>query len=237
MIDNNVSKRPLIGIAPSRDGEKVMLAQRYMNAVWRAGGFPVILGYTTEPEKLSEYAETLDGFLFSGGVDVDPRQYGEEKMFDSVEIDEQRDAFEIALFAAVYPTGKPILGICRGIQSINVCLGGTLHQHMEGHRQSVSAEERTHIVHIEEGSMLHRLCRKREVRVNTFHHQAVKDVAPGLTVDAVSEDGFVEAVHMEDHPFLFAVQFHPECYNHVEDDDHSREIFSAFVKACKSVSL
>ena len=231
------TKRPLIGLVSSRDGGKMMMNLTYMNSVWYAGGLPVILAYTTDPDKLAEYAETFDGFLFSGGVDVDPVKYGEEKMFDSVEIDSVRDEFEEALFKAVYPTGKPILGICRGIQSVNVWMGGSLYQHLDGHRQDVAPEVRTHPITVTEGSLFHTLCGKTEVMVNTFHHQAVKDVAPGLTVDAVSEDGFVEAVHMEDHPFLFAVQFHPECYNHVEDDDHSREIFSAFVKACNAVSL
>ena len=114
------TKRPLIGLVSSRDGGKMMMNLTYMNSVWYAGGLPVILAYTTDPDKLAEYAETFDGFLFSGGVDVDPVKYGEEKMFDSVEIDSVRDEFEEALFKAVYPTGKPILGICRGIQSINV---------------------------------------------------------------------------------------------------------------------
>ena len=233
MVDNAYTKRPLIGIVSSRDGEKTMLSQRYMNAVWFAGGLPVIMAYTTDAEKLREYAEIFDGFLFSGGVDVDPVKYGEEKQFDSVEIDDVRDAFEEALFAAVYPTGKPILGICRGLQSINVWLGGTLHQHIENHRQTISGEERTHAIRIGEDSLFFKLCGKTSVMVNTFHHQAVKTTASALVVDAVSEDGFVEAAHQPDHRFLFAVQFHPECYFHREEDDHSKAIFSAFVAACK----
>jgi putative glutamine amidotransferase len=223
----------LIGLVSSRDGGKMMMNQTYMNAVWFAGGLPVVLSYTTEPAKLSEYAEIFDGFLFSGGVDVDPVKYGEEKMFDSVEVDEIRDGFEEALFKAVYPTGKPILGICRGIQSVNVWMGGTLYQHLDGHRQDVSAEERTHPITIREGSMLHRLCGKTEVMVNTFHHQAVKTLAPALTVDAVSPEGYVEAAHEEGHRFLFATQFHPEFYWQKEDDDHSAAIFKAFVSACR----
>ena len=164
---------------------------------------------------------------------MDPVKYGEEKAFDSVEIDDLRDAFEEGLFKAVYPTGKPILGICRGLQSVNVWLGGTLHQHMEGHRQEAPGEERTHPIHVTEGSMFHRLCGKTEVMVNTFHHQAIKALAPGLVADAVSTDGFVEALHMEDHRFLLAVQFHPEFYCKKEDDDHSLAIFTAFVDACR----
>ena len=227
------TKRPLIGMVSSRDGGKMMMNLTYMNAVWFAGGLPVVLAYTTDPDKLAEYASIFDGFLFTGGVDVDPVKYGEEKMFDSVEIDSVRDEFEEALFKAVYPTGKPILGICRGIQSINVWMGGTLHQHLDGHRQDVSPEERTHPIAIHEGSMLHRICGKTEVMVNTFHHQAVKTPAPALTVDAVSPEGYIEAAHEEGHRFLFATQFHPEFYWNREDDDHSAAIFKAFVGACR----
>ena len=133
---NPTTKRPMIGLVSSRDGDKMMMAQRYMDAVWYAGGLPVVLSYTTDPQKLAEYAAIFDGFLFSGGVDVNPVKYGEEKQFDSVEIDDMRDEFEEALFKVIYPTGKPILGICRGIQSINVWMGGTLHQHIEGIKDS-----------------------------------------------------------------------------------------------------
>lgn len=227
------TNRPLIGIAPSHDGGKMMMNLTYMNAVWFAGGVPVVLAYTTDADKLAEYASMFDGFLFSGGVDVNPVKYGEEKMFDSVEIDESRDDFEEGLFKAVYPTGKPILGICRGIQSVNVWMGGTLHQHLDGHRQDVPPEERTHPITVTEGSMLHKLCGKTEVMVNTFHHQAVKTPAPGLTVDAVSPEGYVEALHEEGHRFLLGVQFHPEFYFSKEDDDHSAAIFKAFVAACR----
>ncbi len=232
-MSHSRNTRPLIGLVSSRDGEKKIMNQRYMDAVWFAGGLPVVLSYTTDAEKLAEYAAIFDGFLFSGGVDVDPVKYGEEKQFDSVEIDSIRDEFEEALFKAVYPTGKPILGICRGIQSINVWMGGTLHQHLDGHRQDVSAEERTHPIEICKESMFHRICGKTSVMVNTFHHQAVKTPAPALTVDAVSPDGYIEAVHEEGHRFLFATQFHPEFYWQREDDDHSAAIFQAFLNACK----
>ena len=229
---NRTPKRPLIGLVSSRDGEKMMMAQRYMDAVWYAGGLPVVLAYTTDPEKLAEYAQIFDGFLFSGGVDVNPVKYREEKQFDSVEIDTVRDEFEEALFRAIYPTGKPILGICRGIQSINVWMGGTLYQHLDGHRQNQPADQTTHEILIKEGSMLHALCGKTSVMVNTFHHQAIKTPAPALTVDALSPDGYIEAVHEEGHRFLFAMQSHPEFYYSKAGDDHSLAIFKAFVAAC-----
>ena len=142
--------------------------------------------------------------------------------------------FEILeMFDAFCKAGKPILGICRGIQSINVWMGGTLHQHLDGHRQEVPPEERTHPIAIREGSMLHRICGKTEVMVNTFHHQADNTPAPALTVEAVSPEGYIEAAHEDGHRFLFATQFHPEFYCGKADDDHSTAIFTAFVNACR----
>ena len=233
-MQNPNTHRPLIAIVPSHDGGKMMLNKLYMDAIWYAGGIPAMLSYTDDPARLADYAETFDGFLFSGGVDVNPVKYGEEKMFDSVEIDDARDCFEESLFKLVYPTGKPVLGICRGIQSVNVWLGGTLHQHIDGHRQNVPPEERTHPISINEGSLFHRICGKTEVMVNTFHHQAVKVPAPGLTVDAVNPEGIPEVVHEEGHRFLLGVQFHPEFYFSREDDDHSSAVFKAFVAACQA---
>ncbi len=233
MSETTCKHRPLIAVAPSHNGDLHFTRARYLDAIWRAGGLGVILPYTTDEERLREYSVLFDGFLFSGGVDVNPTLYGEEKQFDSVEIDDERDAFEKGLFAAVYPTGRPILGICRGIQSVNVFLGGTLHQHIDGHSQTESGENRPQDVHVMEGSLLHRICGKNDLRVNSFHHQAVKDIAPGLIVDALSTDGFIEALHSPTHPFLLCVQFHPEIYNDCPDDDHSRAVFAAFVEACK----
>ena len=225
---------PLIGIVSSRSGDAAFVKFEYLNAVLHGGGIPVTLSYTTDPEVLARYAEMFDGFLFSGGVDVDPAKYGEEKKFDNVSVDTERDAFEEALFAAAYPTGKPILGICRGIQSINVWLGGTLHQHIDGHNQSEFRSTRTHSLNIFEGSMFHEICGKTSVMVNSCHHQVVKSLAPVLVADAVNQDGYIEAAHQPGHRFLFAVQFHPESYFQMEDDDHSSAIFKAFVNACKA---
>ncbi len=230
---NAKDARPRIGVVPSREGERITLNERYMDAVWCAGGIAVPLAYTEDAARLAAYAAQLDGFLFSGGADVDPALYREEKRYDSVEIDGARDAFEQGLFAAVYPTGKPILGICRGIQSINVFLGGTLHQHKEGHSQAEDGTCRRQAIRVQKGSMLHRLCGKTALMVNSFHHQAVKEAAPGLAVDAVSEDGLIEALHAVDHPFLLAVQFHPERYHACPDDDHAGLLFKAFVDACR----
>ena len=230
-----INDRPVIGILGSRHGDKDHTPFRYQNSVWAGGGFGVVLPFTTDEKVAAEYVQLCDGFMFSGGVDVDPKMYGEEIKFDSVEIDAERDAFEKLMFDRIYAAGKPIFGICRGIQSINVFMGGTLYQHIEKHRQDgTPGDERPQPLTAVEGGMLHRIAGKTDLHVNTFHHQVIKDVAPGLVADAWSEDGYCEAVWAPDYPsFLFAVQFHPEIYFWRTDDDHSLKIFKAFVDACR----
>ena len=230
-----INNRPLIGIMGSRDGDKDHTPFRYQNAVWAGGGFAVVLPFTKDEKAAEEYAQLCDGFMFSGGVDVDPRFYGEEKQFDSVEVDPERDEFEKLMFEKVYKTGKPILGICRGIQSINVWMGGTLYQHIDGHRQTISGLKRPQPLKAVEGGVLAGIAGKTDLHVNSFHHQNVKVLADGLKADAYSEDGYIEAVYAPDYPsWLFAVQFHPEIYFAVEDDDHSLAIFRTFVDKCRS---
>ncbi|MBQ8718137.1 MAG: gamma-glutamyl-gamma-aminobutyrate hydrolase family protein [Clostridia bacterium] len=225
--------KPLIGITCSKTAEgRIAMSQNYLNSVWEAGAVPVFLAYTEDEDKLAEYAQVFDGFLFGGGDDMDPARYGEEKMFDSVEIDADRDAFELSLYRHVKPTNKPILGICRGIQLLNVAEGGSLYQHIDGHRQDAPGTTTAQKTIVFEGSMLHGLTQKSEILVNSFHHQNLKALAPTLTADAISEDGYIEAAHMEGHPFYLGVQWHPEIFR--QQDPAMQRVFAAFVNACRS---
>lgn len=226
------NRRPLIGVFPSRSEARIKLAWNYLDAIYAAGGMGVPLGYTTDEEKIQTYVDMMDGFVLSGGVDWNPMFYGEEKQFDSVEIDEERDAFEKAAFSVIMASGKPILGVCRGIQTINVCMGGTLYQHIEGHRQDKPATMRTHTLEVIENTYFHELIGQKSIIVNSFHHQNVKDLAPGLEVCAVSSEGYVEVVYAPQHKFLLGVQFHPEYYYDQADDDHAHLIFEALIRAC-----
>ncbi len=224
-------KKPIIGIMPSHDGQYMRLKSTYHEAIWAAGGVPLTLAYTTDEERLAEYVEICDGFLFSGGLDLSPALYGEEISHEKVEIDIERDNFEGAIFPLVLDTKKPILGICRGLQAINVFLGGTLHQHIDGHKQSEPGTEQTQKVKVAEGSLLHKITGREELSVNTFHHQAIKKLADGLVLDAVSYDGTVEAVHYKRDEFFLAVQWHPEIY--FASDEPMKRLFEAFVNECK----
>lgn len=226
--------RPLIGITCSKTAEgKIAMSQNYLNSIWEAGAVGVFLAYTENEDKLAEYAQVFDGFLFGGGDDMDPAHYGEEKMFDNVEIDADRDAFELSLYRCVKATNKPILGICRGLQLLNVAEGGTLYQHIDGHRQQEPGTTTNQKTLVCKDSMLYGLTNATEILVNSFHHQNIKDLASTLKTDAVSEDGYIEAAHMEDHPFFLAVQWHPEIYR--QQDAGMQRVFRAFVDACRSI--
>jgi putative glutamine amidotransferase len=190
-------------------------------------------------------AEDYDGILFTGGEDVDPSFYGEEKQHANVHDHRPRDEFEFSLLEGALARRAPILGICRGVQMINVGFGGTLYQDMKEdaepklvHRQTdlgKPRQEPTHGVLVTDpesslGSIVQGAC-----RVNSMHHQAVKRLGRGLKVTARSEDGFVEAVESAgEYPFLMAVQWHPE--EMVHDSAEQREIFVRFVTKCREAA-
>lgn len=226
-----MNKRPAIAVTPSynKDGY-IRMNPAYFTSIWKAGGLPSFVAYTDDPAVLDEYVASYDGFLFAGGVDVDPKYYGETVAFDSVEINPVRDSFELALFKKVYASGKPILGICRGIQLLNVALGGSLYQHIEGHSQSAGRGVRTQKTTILPGNRLSDILGGRsELDVNSFHHQAVKTLAPGLVAAAYSADGICEGVSLPDYRYFIGVQWHPEL---LEGDD-SAALFKSFVESCK----
>jgi putative glutamine amidotransferase len=191
-------------------------------------------------------AENYDGILFAGGEDIDPSFYADGKQHQSVHANRLRDEFEFALLDVGLARRAPILGICRGVQMINVWFGGTLYQDMKAdaepkleHRQTKlgkARQETTHSVVVTDpdsslGTIVSGSC-----RVNSLHHQAVKRVGQGLKVTARSEDGFVEAVESaQEYPFLMAVQWHPE--EMAINSPEQREIFARFVAKCREVAL
>lgn len=213
------TKRPLIAITTSYKGDRetgdVNCGSFYLKSIWQSGGIPVAVAWAKEDDTtIDEYINEFDGFLFSGGGDVNPARYGQSVMHESVRGSDERDEFELAMCKKALESGKPIFGICRGIQLINVAMGGTLHQHIEGHKQEDASATCTHTIRIVEGSHLAELLGVEAVEVNTFHHQAICDIAPGLSVSAYSEDGCIEAVQSHTvMPYglqVEAAQWHPE---------------------------
>ncbi|MBR7184129.1 MAG: gamma-glutamyl-gamma-aminobutyrate hydrolase family protein [Clostridia bacterium] len=230
-------RKPIIGITASySEDERIWMKPAYVDAVRAAGGIACLLSRPTDPAELAALAADLDGLIFAGGDDIDPSRYGESVQHPEVVVTPERDVFELALFAAYRLTGRPILGICRGIQLINVALGGTLHQHIEGHRQMpVLGSIPVQTVQITPATRLAGLCaRDGTLAVNTFHHQAVARLGEGLVVSARAGDGVIEAVELppELHPFLLGVQWHPEQL--FETCSAAHGIFSGFVRACRA---
>lgn len=218
------------------DEERVLLSEGYFRAIEAAGGVPLILPPLTSAAAISRCAALVDGLLLSGGPDLDPAYFNEEPRGTGV-ISPVRDHFELALLAEVIRLGKPVLGICRGMQVLNVFAGGDLYQDIPSqypealkHMQQAPAWYGTHKVRLAPGSVLARLYGCTELRVNTFHHQAVRQVAPGFRVAAWAEDGLVEAIESAGPAFVVGVQWHPETM--WEKDDRQARLFKAFVAAC-----
>ncbi|WP_206611266.1 gamma-glutamyl-gamma-aminobutyrate hydrolase family protein [Lacticaseibacillus hulanensis] len=190
-------------------------------AIIKAGGVPIILPFpadTREADALAQEVVSLfDGLVLPGGPDVDPTFFGEEPVAAIGRTAYQKDAFEIALIKAVRAAGKPVFAICRGIQIYNVALGGTLYQDLPSqdpdyrirHAQAAPGNFPTHHIHIAAGSQTERLLGERSY-VNSRHHQAVRDAAPGLTVTATADDGVIEGLESIDDDSFIGVQWHPE---------------------------
>lgn len=236
--------RPMIGITPGENKEKDALVARkgYMEAIVACGGLPLLLPLEAgEDESLwADIAGQLDGFLFSGGGDVDPRLYGEHTMTYCGQIDPKRDVMELALMAHVAAAKKPVLAVCRGVQVMNVALGGTLYQDIPAqhqgemplaHWQKMPYNYPAHEASVQEGTLLRRLMEKDTIEVNSMHHQGIKDVAPGLVASAFAPCGLAEALEMPGHPFFLGLQWHPE---HMwRKDAGQRRIFEAFIAAAR----
>lgn len=224
-------KTPVIGISPSIEDGKIKMNVDYANAIITAGGIPFFMPHTGDPSHIAQYASVIDGLLLAGGADVNPARYGEQICFDSVEADDSRDEFEFLMIKKFLPTGKPILGICRGEQVLGVALGGKLFQHIESHKQTDARNIHRQNVTVDKNSRLYEITGKSTLAVNSFHHQAVKAVPEDVFVSARADDGIIEGIESKTHPFLIGVQWHPECF--CAEDEAASRIFSAFVTAAK----
>ncbi len=233
---------PLIGITAYRhenqQGYPLMsLNEAYVQAVARAGGLPVILPLGLPADQLNHLHAKLDGVVFSGGGDFAPQQYGGETHPTLMQVDPDRDRVEIQLCQQAVQTGLPFLGICRGIQTINVALGGTLYTHLpeqypgDIHHPYIEGTPRNflaHAVQIDPTSTLRQILSADTVMVNSMHHQAIKDLAPGLVETAHAPDGLIEAIVLPAHPYGLGVQWHPEA---LPEHKQMQALFRSFVQA------
>jgi len=202
----------------------------YLRAVETAGGEPVTLDPRTgglRPDEATAIVHGIDGLLVPGGWDVDPPAYGEARQEETTNVDLPLDLTEIALVRAAVDAAVPVFGICRGQQVINVALGGSLRQHIDGHDMHGHPRDLlAHSIEVVPGSELSKVLPADTVMVNSLHHQSVKDVAPALHVTAVSPDGVVEGVESAD-GLVVAVQCHPE--ELVGEDGWAMSLFRRFV--------
>ena len=238
-----MKKKPgkhVVGVMPLWDDEKdsIWMLPGYMDGLHQAGAVPIIFPFSTDETELAQIMESCDGFLFTGGHDVSPRFYHEEPMDNLVSSCEKRDMMEAIVLRIAMEADKPVLGICRGIQFINVALGGTLYQDLPlqhpsatNHHGQAPYDKPVHDIKVRRDSPLYDCLGMEHLPVNSYHHQAVKDVAKGLEVMATAPDGIVEALYKPDQCFLWAVQWHPEFS--YKTDENSRKVFSTFVKAMK----
>ena len=233
--------RPLVGLTIGRDlpdhPQYLRLRRTYPDAVVAAGGIPVLIPPTEDESVLGEILERLNGVIFPGGLDVHPSHFGQE-LHPTTMVDEALDALELRLARLSLERPAPVLGICRGQQLLNVATGGSLVQDLPStgthHRQSTKRDDLSHDVEVAPDSRLAAIFGATRFQVNSFHHQGVDALGEGLRPVAWSPDGVVEAFESTRHPWLLAVQFHPE--DLVREHTPSQRLFSAFVAACRSAA-
>lgn len=238
--------RPLIGISsnviarPDPLPPVYGVSQAYSSAIERAGGIPVLIPPQTDPDAVRTLCERLDGILFTGGGDLDPATYGETRIEECGPAEPGRDALELALARLALNQGMPVFGICRGMQLLNVARGGTLYQDLKAQRPEDPPHPILdyqgprnalgHAIEVKPGSPLARIMAVTSLRVNSFHHQAVKAAGENVEILAWAEDGIPEGMIVSGHPYAVAVQFHPE--DLAIADAASQNLFDAFVQAC-----
>lgn len=236
--------KPIIGITSWIDYEKrqYFVPQEYAKAVEKAGGLPVILPPVETAEDAGRLIATIDGLLLSGGVDLDPAFWGEEPMPRMGKISPERDRSELLLTNKALALELPLLGICRGHQVLAVAGGGSLYQDIHSqvrevlkHSQDAPRWYATHAVTVRPGTKMAAWLGGGTVRVNSFHHQAIRDLPKGFVVSAEAVDGIIEAIESTGHRFAVGVQWHPECFWNREDTFDP--IFRAFVDAARGVKV
>jgi putative glutamine amidotransferase len=238
-------KKPIIGIStnfskimdkPFNEYDKIFINSGYIDVIIQAGGVPLLLPMNADSKTTDQLLALVDGVLLSGGQDVHPSHYNEELHPLLGITAEQRDAHEMHIVKVAYAEKKPILGICRGLQLINVVFGGTLYQDLSQHgpdsKLGHSLDERTettlHPIEVVPGTALHTIFGNSRVVTNSYHHQAIKKLAPGFTVSARAEDGVIEAVeNISPDGWVIAVQWHPEMM--VKEHPAMGKLFDAFI--------
>ncbi|HEY6072422.1 MAG TPA: gamma-glutamyl-gamma-aminobutyrate hydrolase family protein [Anaerolineales bacterium] len=234
--------RPLIGITTGNDQNAnghptTVLLRSYLDAVIGAGGLPIPIPSSYPEEMLPDLFSRLDGILFSGGGDIAREHFKGAEHPKIHRVDPDRDRTELTLLRSAADEGKPFLGICRGIQVMNVALGGTLYTHLPDQLPNAldhpgsRYRELVHLVNVDESVRLAGILGETLLHVNSLHHQGVKDLAPSLNAVGYAPDGLIEAVELPGHPYAIGVQWHPEW---LTDQPAMQRLFRSFVDAAAS---
>lgn len=228
--------KPIIGISTALNGIEgqnyMAIDEAYIRSIEQAGGLPVMLPQLEDLEMVAPLVEAIDGLLLAGGQDIDPSHYDEDPLPQTERTSMRRDESEMELFRQARRKHKPVLGICRGMQIVNVALGGGLIQDIPSQNPHALEHARPHIqasyhfIEVDEHSRLGQIV-GTELVVNSIHHQGVAEAAPGLRVTATARDGMIEAVEMDGY---LGLQFHPE---RLSDQEIFHQIFVDFVERCR----
>ena len=235
-------KKPVILLTPyfNTERDEPYMRPAFLKAVRHAGGIPVILPLDLAEADLAQLLEGADAVLFTGGPDVHPFFFGEETQAHCGNVCLRRDELELALLRLAMEAKKPILGVCRGVQILNIGLGGDIYQDIPSqfkeefpiaHTQPFAYDIPSHTVSVTPGTLLARIAQNSVIKVNSMHHQAVRRVAPGLTASGHAPGGLVECVEKPDYPFFIGVQWHPEYL--WEQDKAAERLFGMFVEAAR----
>lgn len=230
---------PIIGVTASPKEQDLCVSIDYINAITKFGGIPLIIPYLRE-DLIDAVALRIDGLLLTGGGDIDPTLFGEEPIPGLGNIMPDRDAFEISLVKKMLELNKPILGICRGIQILNIAIGGDMYQDIYSqsdntplqHNQLAPRSHASHFVQVKEGTRLSEIVWTETLKVNSFHHQAVRTVPNPFQVCAIASDGTIEAIESKSHSFAIGLQWHPEGLLQ-KNDLASTAILETFIRACE----
>lgn len=230
----------VIGITPLWDTDRssLWMLPGYWRGIEKFGAIPLVLPLTSDPAALEVYLTLCDGFLFTGGQDIDPRIYGESFSPACGEIASERDRMDWYLVTKAVASDKAVLGICRGLQLMNAVFGGSLYQDLPSehpselhHRMQAPYDRPAHDVSLVTDSPLERLVKSSTLAVNSCHHQGIKEIAPDFQAMAIATDGLCEAIWMPEKPFVWAVQWHPEV--DYEKRQESRDLFMRFIVAAR----
>ncbi|PYZ92383.1 gamma-glutamyl-gamma-aminobutyrate hydrolase [Salipaludibacillus keqinensis] len=233
--------KPVIGITSSYLDERTLqTSYDNVDSIVKAGGIPLVFPNITKVEDIDTYVSQFDGLLVTGGGDIDPTLFKEEPHQKLGLIHPNRDEFETILIRKCMEQDKAILAICRGCQILNIACGGDMYQDIYSqidkrllqHSQQAPRSHASHYINVSKGSLLHKITDLSSYKVNSYHHQANREMAANLKVSARASDQVIEAIEGTDHSFVVGVQWHPECMTGTEDLP-SVKLFTAFIEASK----